>query len=117
MHRRTPYKHTVYPSFSSSTTSLTISRSLTLDICGISVLQSTHDTLALLDSMLGVAPIGFAFFDRGMRYVRVNETLAEAHGVSVPAHLGKRLRDLMPPGASLNVASDGDGPRAALNGH
>ncbi|WP_419803916.1 ATP-binding protein [Terriglobus sp.] len=66
--------------------------------------RSTQDTLALLDSMLGVAPIGFAFFDRGMRYVRVNQTLAETHGVAVPAHMGKRLRDLMPPGTSLSVA-------------
>ncbi|MFN2976438.1 two-component system sensor histidine kinase NtrB [Terriglobus aquaticus] len=66
--------------------------------------RSTQDTLALLDSMLSVAPVGFAFFDREMRYVRVNQTLAETHGVPVAAHSGKRLRDLMPPGASLSVA-------------
>ncbi len=35
------------------------------------------DTLALLDSMLENAPIGFAFFDRKFRYVRVNQFLAE----------------------------------------
>ena len=34
------------------------------------------ETLALLDSMLSNAPIGFAFFDRELRYVRVNEFLA-----------------------------------------
>ena len=66
--------------------------------------RSTHDTLSLLDSMLSAAPIGFAFFDREMRYVRVNQTLADTHGVPMPAHDGKRLRDLMPPGSSLAVA-------------
>ncbi len=34
------------------------------------------DTLALLDSMLENAPIGFAFFDRKFRYVRVNQFMA-----------------------------------------
>lgn len=66
--------------------------------------SSTYDTLALLDSMLGNAPIGFAFFDRSMRYVRVNQTLAESHGVPIEEHMGRRLRDLMPPGASHAVA-------------
>lgn len=66
--------------------------------------RSTQHTFSLLDSLLSVAPIGFAFFDRGMRYVRINQTLADTHGVAVQAHIGKRLRDLMPPGTSLSVA-------------
>ena len=36
-----------------------------------------NETLALLDSMLANAPIGFAFFDRKTRYVRMNQFLAE----------------------------------------
>ncbi|MBE7182305.1 MAG: PAS domain-containing protein, partial [Terriglobus roseus] len=46
----------------------------------------------------------FAFFDREFRYVRVNQALADTHGVPVSVHMGKRLRDLMPPTASLDVA-------------
>ncbi len=66
---------------------------------------STHETLALLDSMLGNAPIGFAFFDREMRFVRINQTLAETHGIPVAEHLGRRLRDLSPRGISPGVVA------------
>jgi signal transduction histidine kinase/HAMP domain-containing protein len=48
------------------------------------------ETLALLDSMLGNAPIGFAFFDHELRYVRVNESLARMHALPVDEHVGQR---------------------------
>ena len=41
-----------------------------------------NETLALLDSMLANAPIGFAFFDRKYRFVRVNQFLADMNGYS-----------------------------------
>lgn len=66
--------------------------------------RGTQDALALMDSMLDNAPVGFAFFDREFRYVRVNENLAKTHGVSMQEHTGRRLRDLMSPGASTAVA-------------
>lgn len=68
--------------------------------------NSTHETLALLDSMLRNAPIGFAFFDRELRYVRINQTLADTHAIPVAEHMGKRLRDLMPPGAGMSVVDE-----------
>jgi PAS domain S-box-containing protein len=55
------------------------------------------ETLALLDSMLINAPIGFAFFDRELRYVRINDSLAELHGVPVEDHLGRKPTDVYPP--------------------
>jgi PAS domain S-box-containing protein len=55
------------------------------------------DTLALLDSMLAHAPVGFAFFDRKFRYVRVNRYLAERNGVPMTRFLGQTTRDLLPP--------------------
>lgn len=66
--------------------------------------RGTQDALALMDSMLGNAPIGFAFFDRQYRYVRVNENLARVHGITVEEHLGQRVRDRMPPGATAAMA-------------
>jgi PAS domain S-box-containing protein len=54
------------------------------------------ETVALLDSMLRNAPIGFAFFDRDLRYVRVNEFLAELHGLPIEGHLGRRPVDVYP---------------------
>ncbi|MGC2503350.1 MAG: hypothetical protein WA400_14590, partial [Silvibacterium sp.] len=45
-----------------------------------------NDTLALLDSMLANAPIGFAFFDRRLRFVRVNQFLANMNDLPVSRH-------------------------------
>ena len=48
------------------------------------------ETLALLDSMLGNAPIGFAFFDREFHYVRLNGSFADVAGIPVRDHMGMR---------------------------
>lgn len=55
-----------------------------------------NDTLALLDSMLANAPIGFAFFDNKARYVRVNQFLAEMDGLSISRHLGRSVQEVFP---------------------
>ena len=54
------------------------------------------ETLALLDSMLGNAPIGFAFLDRQFCFVRLNEFLADLFAVSVDDSLGQRASELFP---------------------
>ncbi|AFL89009.1 PAS domain S-box [Terriglobus roseus DSM 18391] len=66
--------------------------------------RGTQETLNLLDAMLTGAPIGFAFYDRQLRYVRINDRLAKMHGMSAEQHLGKRLRDLIPRGGSTRLA-------------
>lgn len=55
-----------------------------------------NDTLALLDSMLANAPIGFAFFDSKCRYVRLNQFLAEIDNISIGRHLGRTVQDVFP---------------------
>jgi signal transduction histidine kinase/CheY-like chemotaxis protein len=54
------------------------------------------ETLNLLDSLLANAPIGFAFFDREHRYVRINEYLAGINGVPSRDHIGRMLREIIP---------------------
>jgi signal transduction histidine kinase len=58
------------------------------------------DTLALLDSMLENAPIGFAFFDRKFRYVRVNQFLADMNQVPIGRHLGRTIDEMLPGSAA-----------------
>ncbi len=58
------------------------------------------DTLALLDSMLAHAPVGFAFFDRKYRYVRVNQFLAEKTGIPVTRYLGRSVNEVFVPEAA-----------------
>jgi two-component system, cell cycle sensor histidine kinase and response regulator CckA len=54
------------------------------------------DSLNMLDAMLDASPIGLAFVDRALRYVRVNPALAALHGLSIEAHLGRRVREVLP---------------------
>ena len=63
------------------------------------------ETVALLDSMLGNAPIGFAFFDRDLRYVRVNDFLANAHNFPQSEHSGRRVADFYPEDLALRKES------------
>jgi PAS domain S-box-containing protein len=53
-------------------------------------------TRALLDALVENAPVGIGFFDRELRFRRLNQVLAEIDGVPVEAHLGKTIRDLLP---------------------
>ena len=66
----------------------------------VQVLQETArskaESLALLDTILSTAPIGFAFHNRDLCYERINESLAAINGLSVQQHLGKTLRQVLP---------------------
>lgn len=69
-------------------------------------------TVATLEALLDHAPVGFAFFDRSLRFVRVNEMLARMDGIPVSAHPGRSLADLLPqlsealtPGLSRVIAT------------
>jgi PAS domain S-box-containing protein len=64
-----------------------------------------NDTLALLDSMLANAPIGFAFFDRKFRFVRVNQFLAAMNGSSISRHLGRTVYEIFPESAAIPMQS------------
>ncbi len=63
-----------------------------------------NDTLALLDSMLANAPIGFAFFDRKARYVRVNQFWAEMDNLSISRHLGRAVHEIFPNAMAVDLA-------------
>ena len=58
---------------------------------------------AELESMLANATIGLAFFDRQLRFLRVNRHLAEYTGIPVEEFLGRTLREL---DASLPIRSN-----------
>jgi PAS domain S-box-containing protein len=50
----------------------------------------------LLETFIGAAPVGFAFLDPNLRYVRVNEALAEINGIRAKDHVGRSIRDVVP---------------------
>lgn len=62
----------------------------------IDAVARKDETLALLDSLLAAAPIGFAFLDHDLRYLRINPSLARINGRTEAEHLGHTVGDLFP---------------------
>ncbi|WP_367616530.1 ATP-binding protein [Corallococcus exercitus] len=57
--------------------------------------QEAERSLALLDSLLEAAPVGIAFLDHDLRYLRINGTLARLNSNPVEAHRGRPLREMV----------------------
>jgi PAS domain S-box-containing protein len=55
-----------------------------------------EEVVARLDTLLEHAPVGFGFYDTEFRYVRLNEPLAEIHGLPVEAHVGRTVAEVAP---------------------
>jgi PAS domain S-box-containing protein len=51
--------------------------------------REAEGPLALLEKILNAAPVGLAFVDADLRYLRVNDALAAMNGLPVSAHLGR----------------------------
>ena len=49
-----------------------------------------------LESLYHSAPIGLALLDRDLRFVRINEALAEMNGAPVADHIGRSAWDIVP---------------------
>lgn len=52
--------------------------------------------LAEIEAIYQNAPIGLAVLDSDLRFVRINQQLAQINGYPVEAHLGRTIRDLLP---------------------
>jgi PAS domain S-box-containing protein len=51
---------------------------------------------ALIDAVYATAPVGLAFVDEDMRYVRINAAMAAISRRSVEEHLGRRVSEVLP---------------------
>ncbi|MBU8899833.1 hypothetical protein DRW03_15950 [Corallococcus sp. H22C18031201] len=58
--------------------------------------QEAEHSLALVDVLLATAPVGLAFLDRDLRYLRINQTLADINRVPVADHLGHHIDKVLP---------------------
>src|SRR3954452_7554056 len=52
---------------------------------------------SLLDAAVDRSPVGMAVLDRDLRYVHINSSLAEINGLSVAAHIGRSIDEVLPP--------------------
>lgn len=53
---------------------------------GFEEIQAIYDT----------APVGLCVIDRDLRFVRINERMAEINGLPAADHIGRRLHDILP---------------------
>ncbi|WNI17516.1 SpoIIE family protein phosphatase [Actinacidiphila sp. ITFR-21] len=68
-----------------------------------SSLRTLEHDLAALDSLFDSSPLGVAVFDRELRYVRVNEALADMNGLTVEEHLGHTAAEVLDPTAAVRL--------------
>lgn len=52
--------------------------------------------LAEIEALYQTAPIGLTILDRDLRFVRINQLLAEINGVSQKEHLDRTVREIVP---------------------
>jgi PAS domain S-box-containing protein len=58
--------------------------------------RDSEESLAVLDTLLARAPVGLAFWDRDLRYVRINDTLAALDGRPPDEHVGRTPAEVLP---------------------
>jgi PAS domain-containing protein len=57
--------------------------------------RDSEQARGLLDAFFAAAPAGLAFFDGDVRYLQVNDVLAEASGAPPGAHVGRRPSEVL----------------------
>ena len=73
-----------------------IARRAALAIDNALLFQAAQESYAQLDTMLRSAPVGIGFWDRELRFVRVNDALASLNRLSPEEHIGRTLSEVIP---------------------
>ncbi|RYD76185.1 MAG: PAS domain S-box protein [Verrucomicrobiaceae bacterium] len=58
--------------------------------------RQIDETIAVLSLLENQAQVGFGIVDNNLRYIRVNDALAEINGVSRFEHLGRTVEEVLP---------------------
>lgn len=57
--------------------------------------RASEETVALLETLLTGSPVGFAFIDRELRFVRINEALASSTGLRPEHYIGRKVAEML----------------------
>jgi PAS domain S-box-containing protein len=87
-------------------------------------LARAHDgTAAILEALIHSSPLGIGILDRGMRFLMINERLADMNGIPAGDHIGRSVKELFPqfyaevkPRFDLVMAPDGQSLSFELSG-
>jgi PAS domain S-box-containing protein len=58
--------------------------------------QQAHEQFAELANLYQLAPVGLCLLDRELRYLRINQRLAEMNGIPVEQHIGRTVHEIVP---------------------
>ncbi|MFJ8671928.1 SpoIIE family protein phosphatase [Streptomyces sp. NPDC093589] len=58
-------------------------------------LDRVKTNLAFLDALFATCPIGLVILDEDLRYLHLNQALADMNGLPIEDHLGRRLTEIM----------------------
>ncbi|MEG4583245.1 PAS domain S-box protein [Microcoleus sp. MON1_C5] len=58
--------------------------------------QTVRRQLLEIESLYQTTPVGLAVLDKDLRFLRINQRLAEINGLSVEAHIGRTVREIIP---------------------
>jgi PAS domain S-box-containing protein len=58
--------------------------------------ELARQRLVEIEDIYQNAPVGLCILDRDLRFVRINEHLAEINGIPAAEHIGRTVRELMP---------------------
>ena len=73
-----------------------IARRAALAIDNALLFRAAQESYAQLDTLLVSAPVGIGFWDRELRFVRVNDALAALNRLSPEEHIGRPLAEVIP---------------------
>ena len=60
------------------------------------VQEELHRANSLLENLYSTSPAGLSLHDRDLRYLRINQALADINGFSIEEHLGKTISEITP---------------------
>ncbi len=58
--------------------------------------QELHQANALLENLYATSPVGLSLHDQDLKYLRINQALADINGLSIEEHIGKTFKELLP---------------------
>jgi PAS domain S-box-containing protein len=72
-----------------------LARRAALAIDNALLFEAAQQSYAQLNTLLVSAPVGIGFWDRDLRFVRVNDALAAINGLSPEEHVGRELEEVI----------------------
>ena len=58
--------------------------------------EAVAQQFAEIEALYSTAPVGLAFIDTGLRFVRINQKMAEMNGWPAAEHLGRTIQEILP---------------------